>query len=111
MKTSIKLLLATLLAFAAHAAGARTIEMHVNGLVCAFCAQGIEKQFRGMPETADVYVSLEHHVVAVALKDGSDIGDEALKTAITDSGFALVTIARTDRSLDDVRAAAGGDGD
>jgi len=49
--------LLALLAFAPLAVRADTIEMHVNGLVCAFCAQGIEKKLRKFPATADVVLS------------------------------------------------------
>jgi hypothetical protein len=44
---------------------AETIEMTVTGLVCAFCAQGIEKTLRKNPSVADVVVSLEDKLVAV----------------------------------------------
>jgi len=47
---------------------AATIEMTVNGLVCAFCAQGIEKKLKKFPATAEVVVNLEHRLVAVALQ-------------------------------------------
>ena len=83
---------------------AKTIEMDVNGLVCAFCAQGIEKTLKGFPATAHVFVSLEHRIVAVELKDGQDIDDAALKKAITDAGYKLVTIRRTDESITAIRA-------
>ena len=57
------------------AAQAGTIEMKVNGLVCAFCARGIEKTFHKNPEVEDVVVSLEDRLVAVQTKDGTDISD------------------------------------
>ena len=74
---------------AANAANATTIEMKVNGLVCGFCAQGIEKTLRRNPATADVVVSLENKLVAVATKDGQDIPDADLKKALTASGYDL----------------------
>lgn len=85
-------------------ASAKTIEMDVNGLVCAFCAQGIEKTLKGFPATAGVFVSLEHRVVAVQLKDGEDINDASLTRAITDAGYKLVAIHRTDETLDAIRS-------
>ena len=85
-------------------ASAKTIEMDVNGLVCAFCAQGIEKTLKGFPATAGVFVSLEHRIVAVQLKDGEDIDDASLTKAITDAGYKLVAIQRTDETLDAVRS-------
>lgn len=56
MKPMRTMLLGLLLGVSAMA-NARTVEMDVNGLVCAFCAQGIEKTLRGFPATADVYVA------------------------------------------------------
>lgn len=84
----------------AHAA---TIEMNVSGLVCAFCAQGIEKQLRKFPATADVVVSLEQKLVAVALKDGQDIPDTELRRALTNAGYTVKGIQRTDTSIAEVR--------
>jgi copper chaperone CopZ len=83
---------------------AATIEMDVNGLVCAFCAQGIEKTLRAFPATAEVLVSLESRLVAVATKEGQDIGDEDLRRALTDAGYTVKTIRREAETLDAVRA-------
>lgn len=95
------LLFGTLLSLAAHAT---TIEMEVNGLVCAFCAQGIEKTLKGFPATESVLVSLEHRLVAVALKEGTDIDDAALRQALTEAGYTVVGIERTDATLETLRA-------
>lgn len=95
---------AALAVLAASSANAATIEMNVNGLVCAFCAQGIEKKLRKLPATADVVVSLEQRLVAVALKDGQDIPDADLRKALTDAGYKLIAIQRSDEPLEAVRA-------
>jgi copper chaperone CopZ len=95
---------ASLVLFAAASASAATIEMNVNGLVCAFCAQGIEKKLRKLPATVDVVVSLERRLVAVALKDGQDIPDADLRKAMTDSGYTVTAIERTDTPIETVRA-------
>ncbi|MCC2656570.1 MAG: hypothetical protein K0Q76_1678 [Panacagrimonas sp.] len=83
---------------------ARSVEMEVNGLVCAFCAQGIQKAIRKIPATQDVFVDLDHRIVAVQLKDGQDIPDEQLRAAVTDAGYATVRIGRSDETLDALRA-------
>jgi len=83
---------------------ATTIEMDVNGLVCAFCAQGITKTLRAFPATADVVVSLEKKLVAVSTKDGLDIPDDDLKHALTNAGYEVKAIHREDETLDAVRA-------
>jgi copper chaperone CopZ len=94
----------TALTFAAATVNAKTIEMTVYGLVCGFCAQGIEKTLRKNPATADVLVSLEHRLVAIATKADADIDDAALRAALSDAGYDVKAIARTDNSLDALRA-------
>jgi len=96
-------LLLSILSVAAASARATTIEMKVNGLVCAFCAQGIDKQLRKFPATADVVVSLEQKLVAVALKDGQDIPDAELRQALTNAGYTVKTIERTQTPIAEVR--------
>jgi copper chaperone CopZ len=92
-----------LICLASASARAETIEMSVSGLVCAFCAQGIEKQLRKFPATADVVVSLEQKLVAVALKDGQDIPDAELRRALTNAGYTVKSIERTQTPIADVR--------
>lgn len=101
-----ELLMAILLLIAAPFATAKTVEMEVNGLVCGFCAQGIEKTLKTLPATEGVFVSLENRLVAVKLKDGADIDDAALHKALKDSGYTVVAIRRTERSLDELRQKA-----
>ncbi len=103
MKRFQLLLAVTLFAVAATSTAA-TIEMTVNGLVCAFCAQGIEKKLKKFPATAEVLVSLEHRLVAVSLKDGQDIPDADLRKALTDAGYTVKAISRSETPIADVRA-------
>lgn len=95
---------AALAVLVASSASAATIEMNVNGLVCAFCAQGIAKKLRRLPATADVVVSLEQRLVAVVLKDGQEISDVDLRKALTDAGYTVTSIQRTEEPIDAVRA-------
>jgi copper chaperone CopZ len=91
------------LVMAASAVHAETIEMTVNGLVCGFCAQGIEKTLRRNAATDDVIVSLENRLVAVATKPGSDIPDDTLRKALKDAGYDVKAITRTERSIAGIR--------
>src|SRR5215813_9124983 len=106
MKPSRVFLIALLL-LSPIAVRAATIEMHVNGLVCAFCAHGIEKKLRKFPQTADVVVSLEQRLVAVALKDGQDIADAELRKALTNAGYTVTTIERNDTPIATIRSQVG----
>src|SRR5688572_3009248 len=103
MKTPLKLTIIWTFALLAGTANAGTIEMKVYGLVCGFCAQGIEKTLRKNPATADVIVSLENKLVAVATHEGQDISDADLTQALTDSGYDVKAITRTQRTLEDIR--------
>lgn len=96
-----------LLMAAASTVSAKTVEMDVNGLVCAFCAQGIEKTLKSFDATEEVFVSLENRVVAIALKDGTDLSDAELTKAITDAGYAVVAIRRSDVPLQAIRDRVG----
>jgi copper chaperone CopZ len=97
------ILIVATLALSGHAL-ADTIEMKVYGLVCAFCAQGIEKTLRRNPATDDVVVSLENKLVAVSTKPGADIPDAELRKALTDSGYDVKGIQRTQRPIAEIRA-------
>ena len=101
MKQKIGFALVCLLAGAS--ASAATIEMKVHGMVCGFCAQGIEKTLRKNPATADVVVSLENKLVAIGTKEGADIPDAELKKALADAGYDVKEISRTQRSIDEIR--------
>ena len=101
MKKFLLLMPALLLATAA--ARAETIEMKVYGMVCGFCAQGIEASLRKLPATVDVVVSLEKKLVVVKTRNGEDITDPDLRKAIADAGYDMKSVARTQRSMEEVR--------
>eukprot|EP00456_Euglypha_rotunda_P069886 TRINITY_DN6171_c0_g1_i5.p2 TRINITY_DN6171_c0_g1~~TRINITY_DN6171_c0_g1_i5.p2 ORF type:complete len:113 (-),score=21.71 TRINITY_DN6171_c0_g1_i5:380-718(-) len=96
--------LSAVLSFAAWANDAsRTIEMKVDGLVCAFCAQGISKKLGKMDATSDVLVNLENGLVAVSLKPGKDVKDEDLRSTLTEAGYTLQSIERTSETFEEIR--------
>lgn len=97
--------LAASLGFTAVAQDApRTVQMKVDGLVCAFCAQGISKKLGKMQATQEVLVNLELGVVAVALKPGQELSDEALRAVLTEAGYTVQGIHRSAEPLDALRA-------
>lgn len=86
-------------------ADARTARIGVDGMVCAFCAQGIEKKLRARAEVERIFVSLENRIVAVGFRDGRTMSDEALGRLIADAGYRITGITRTDESVDAIRDA------
>lgn len=100
----MKILITILAIGLCNLASAGTIEMKVNGLVCGFCAQGIEKTLRKKPATGDVLVSLEHKLVAIETKSGTDLTDAELTQALKSAGYDVKSIERTTRPLSEIRA-------
>lgn len=73
---------------------AKPITVQVKGMVCAFCAQGIEKKFKSLPEISTVKVSLETKKVDLDIKDGKDVTDEQIKKIVSEAGYDVVNIER-----------------
>ena len=102
-----KLLLSTLVAatlFSQAAFATQTIKANVNGMVCAFCAQGIEKKIRALTQTKDVYVNLKQRIVAVELKDGQTLSNDKVKAIIKDAGYDVTSIEVSEHPVAHIKA-------
>lgn len=97
-------LLAVPAAIAAETAKGKTIVATANGMVCAFCAQGIDAQFREEPAIKRVQVNLTQRWVILEEAADAVINDQAIREHITNAGFEVVSIQRLDRPFDDVLA-------
>jgi copper chaperone CopZ len=73
---------------------AETIHTTVNGMVCAFCATGIEKTFRKQPEVDFVKVDLATKLVTIRTKPGKTLSDAKIKEVVTYSGYTMGKIVR-----------------
>ncbi|WP_295639007.1 heavy metal-associated domain-containing protein [uncultured Methylibium sp.] len=98
------ILAAGLLALSAQAA--TTTKLTVNGMVCAFCAQGIEKKLSAMPQTRAVYVNLGDKIVAVEAKEGQTLDVDKVRAEVKDAGYDVVKVETVGESVDQLRAAA-----
>jgi len=76
------------------AVSAETIHATVNGMVCAFCATGIEKTFRKQPEVESVKVDLAKRLVTIKNKPGKTLSDSKVKEIVTYSGYSMGKIVR-----------------
>ncbi len=97
-----KLLLTTIIlsALLSHAAfAAQTIKANVNGMVCAFCAQGIEKKMRALSQTKDVYVNLKQRLVAVEVKDGQTLSNDTIKDIVKKAGYEVTSIEMSEHPV------------
>ncbi|MES2936128.1 MAG: heavy-metal-associated domain-containing protein [Pseudomonadota bacterium] len=101
-----KFILSLVMAAAAVPAfAANTVKATVNGMVCAFCAQGIEKTLSKMDATKSVFVDLKSKVVAIEAKDGKTLDQKAISAAIVDAGYDVVKIEPSTQSVDEIKAA------
>lgn len=68
----------------------------VNGLVCDFCAQALEKMFSKKEEVKAIDVNLDTKIVTVNFNDGMSLSDEVLTQIITDAGYNVEDIHRVE---------------
>jgi copper chaperone CopZ len=95
--------------FVAMAAGggafaAESIQVTVNGMVCAFCAQGIEKRLSKLPATHAVFVDLKRRVVAVEAKPGQALDGKLISAEITEAGYEVTKIEASNKSVAEIKA-------
>lgn len=91
---------------AAPAFAAESIQASVNGMVCAFCAQGIEKRLSKMPAAKAVFVDLKQRIVAVEARDGQKLDDQRIRAEITDAGYDVTALQTVPRSVAEIRTEA-----
>lgn len=73
-------------------------ETKVKGMVCSFCAQGVEKAFRKRPEVESVRVDLDKKTVYLKFKEGKTLSDEEIKKLIGDAGYDVQEIGRKEKA-------------
>ena len=88
----------------APALAATSVKATVNGMVCAFCAQGIEKRLGKLPATHSVFVDLKQKVVAVQAKDGQTLDAKTITGEITDAGYDVIKMETVQRTVAEIKA-------
>ena len=81
-----------------------SMKVTVNGMVCSFCAQGIEKSISKMDETKAVFVDLKNKVVVVEPKEGKTLNEKLISQEIKDSGYDVVKIETIPQTVAQFRA-------
>ena len=94
-----KLLLILFLTFIPIKAQAIIIDISVEGMVCDFCAQSIEKVFMKQPGVEVVYVNLDRGNVQVKMADIFEdnepgISDDKINQLFEDAGYTVSNITR-----------------
>ena len=66
----------------------------VEGMVCDFCAQAIEKVFMKREEVAGITVNLDDQNVIISLKSEKDIENTIIEELFLNAGYNVQTINR-----------------
>jgi mercuric ion binding protein len=88
------LLLATTLALPARADGPTRLVVTIRGMVCSFCAQGLERLFRAEKAVRAVRVSLGTKTVRLELAPDAVLEEARVKVLVEDAGFDFVRMER-----------------
>ena len=75
----------------AHVTYARTIEVEVHGMTCAFCVDSLERKFKKMDSVENVQVSLKTKTVRLETDENLPT-IETIKQAVLDAGFTPTKI-------------------
>ena len=70
------------------------ISVNVNGMVCDFCAQSIEKVFMKREEVKGINVNLDNQKVIIYLQEAVNIEDAVIDTIFEDAGYTVEKINR-----------------
>ena len=66
----------------------------VEGMVCDFCAQAIQKVFLKKEEVAGITVDLDNQNVVIALKEDTNITDNVIEDLFINAGYNVSEINR-----------------
>ncbi|RKZ49055.1 MAG: hypothetical protein DRQ58_03020 [Gammaproteobacteria bacterium] len=72
-------------------AHARTVEIDVYGMTCAFCVDSLERKFGKMESISSVEISLKQKKIRLETDENSP-SIETLKQTVLDSGFTPVKV-------------------
>lgn len=77
---------------AMQAGEAATLNVKVNGMVCDFCAQAVEKVFSKEPGVTGVHVDLDAGEIHVGLSAGAALSEERVRALVKKSGYAFISM-------------------
>lgn len=74
---------------------AADVIVSVNGLVCDFCAQAIDRSFRRRAEVSAVRVDLTEKLVSIDFRPNQSLDDDTIRDIITRAGYTVTAVRRT----------------
>jgi mercuric ion binding protein len=71
-----------------------TAKLQVSGVVCSFCAQGIQKRFQQTGVIKSVEVDLDKHEVSLVFLDSKTLSDTEIGDLLESAGYNLLKVQR-----------------
>ncbi len=71
----------------------------VNGMVCDFCAQSLEKVFMEEEGVEGLTVDLDTQEVTIGIEDGQSLSKEKIEELIVYSGYAFIGVTYKEGEL------------
>ncbi len=71
-----------------------SVRLKVDGMVCPFCAYGLEKRLEEIASIDAVLIRISDGLVQIRTKEDQELTDEVLTDAVRKSGFSLREIER-----------------
>ncbi|MCD8481921.1 MAG: hypothetical protein LR015_04125 [Verrucomicrobia bacterium] len=79
---------------------AEEINLTINGMVCAFCAQGLADLARSFDPVEQAYVDMDNSLVVLVIRAGYSMPDAMVHEYVRDAGYDLQGFFRVDQSTD-----------
>ena len=74
-----------------------TVEVDVKGMVCDFCARGLEKLFGKRDEVKKIDINLKKGLVKIEFKEKKSLDDKTIEKIIVSNGISVSKINRKQR--------------
>ena len=73
-----------------------TITAHVKGMVCDFCARGLEKVFKSEKVVSKIFVNLDDSIVSIRMMPNKNLPDKRIKVLIMKNGYSVEKLIRSE---------------
>ena len=67
----------------------RIVEVKIKGMVCSFCAQGLQKGIGKLEEVEKVEINLKKGCAKITVKKGETLSMDEVKEIIKDAGYLV----------------------
>ena len=65
------------------------VEVKIKGMVCSFCAQGLQKGIGKLEEVEKVEINLKKGYAKITVKKGETLSMDEVKEIIKDAGYLI----------------------